>query len=291
LGQGLQRLFKVDTEARSTLDFEAVGQPVLLNAGEMQWIADNLFVGNKLTASEIRTSSGIRVDLRNIESRSSCCARGATTSRRRSRRWAGVTGLYGHQDEIVANGQTIVYTLHQTIGHLGIFVSGKVATKEHAGSPRAWNDRPDAARPLRGGDRRGRRKQQHRDRIHGKYLFRLGAHPGRHPRARRQQRQTTSVSPRSPPVGNQPRPLPHARQPAVQAMTTEQSAEMTRQIHPNRLHAMFSDKNPMMQPVRALAESVRGAQAGWRRQSTARARAGRLDLDRRGEATSRRATP
>ena len=28
-------------------------------------------------------------------------------------------------------GQTIVYCLHQSIGHLGIFVSGKVATKEH----------------------------------------------------------------------------------------------------------------------------------------------------------------
>ena len=28
-------------------------------------------------------------------------------------------------------GQTIIYCLHQSIGHLGIFVSGKVATKEH----------------------------------------------------------------------------------------------------------------------------------------------------------------
>ena len=31
----------------------------------------------------------------------------------------------------MAAGQTIVYCLHQSIGHLGIFVSGKVATKEH----------------------------------------------------------------------------------------------------------------------------------------------------------------
>jgi hypothetical protein len=37
-------------------------------------------------------------------------------------------------------------------------------------------------------------------------------------------------------------------QPAVRAMTTEQSAEMARQLHPNRLRfTMFSDKNPMMQ--------------------------------------------
>jgi hypothetical protein len=47
-------------------------------------------------------------------------------------------------------------------------------------------------------------------------------------------------------------------QPAVRAMTTEQSAEMARQLHPNRLRfTMFSDKNPMMQPVKALAEQVR----------------------------------
>src|SRR3954453_22177581 len=30
-----------------------------------------------------------------------------------------------------AYGQTIVYTIHETIGHLGIFVSGGVARKEH----------------------------------------------------------------------------------------------------------------------------------------------------------------
>ena len=40
---------KVDTERERFLDFETWwGSPVLLNAGEMQWIADNLFVGNRL---------------------------------------------------------------------------------------------------------------------------------------------------------------------------------------------------------------------------------------------------
>src|SRR5262249_57885545 len=33
--------------------------------------------------------------------------------------------------EIRSYGQTIVYTIHETIGHLGIFVSGGVAKKEH----------------------------------------------------------------------------------------------------------------------------------------------------------------
>jgi poly(3-hydroxyalkanoate) synthetase len=39
---------------------------VLLNAEEMQWIADNLFVGNRLATGQIRSSDGIRVDLRDI---------------------------------------------------------------------------------------------------------------------------------------------------------------------------------------------------------------------------------
>ena len=44
---------KVDTEAARFLEFETWwGSPVLLNAEEMQWIADNLFVGNKLTAGD-----------------------------------------------------------------------------------------------------------------------------------------------------------------------------------------------------------------------------------------------
>src|SRR5258707_4101778 len=60
---------QIDTEAPRFLGFEKWwGNPVLLNAGEMQWIADELFVGNKLSSGELRTSDGIRVDLRNIKS-------------------------------------------------------------------------------------------------------------------------------------------------------------------------------------------------------------------------------
>lgn len=40
--------------------------------------------------------------------------------------------LYDRDEDLLRAGQTIVYSVHQTIGHLGIFVSGKVATKEHS---------------------------------------------------------------------------------------------------------------------------------------------------------------
>ena len=81
----------IDTEAARFLDFEKWwGSPVLLNAGEMQSIADDLFVGNKLVIRRIarlRPASGSICATSNR--RSSCSVPGATTSRRRSRRWAG----------------------------------------------------------------------------------------------------------------------------------------------------------------------------------------------------------
>jgi len=123
---------KVDTEGPRFLDFETWwGSPVLLNAGEMQWIADNLFVGNKLSAGALRSQNGLRIDLRNIRSPIIVfCSWGDNiTPPQQALSW--IVDLYDHEREIVANGQTIVYCLHQSIGHLGIFVSGKVASKEH----------------------------------------------------------------------------------------------------------------------------------------------------------------
>ena len=60
---------KIDTEAERYLGFERYwGRYVMLNAEEMQFIVDELFVGNKLAAGQIRTSDGTTVDLRNIRS-------------------------------------------------------------------------------------------------------------------------------------------------------------------------------------------------------------------------------
>jgi hypothetical protein len=42
-----------------------------------------------------------------------------------------ILDLYENADEIRSYGQTIVYTVHETVGHLGIFVSSGVARKEH----------------------------------------------------------------------------------------------------------------------------------------------------------------
>ena len=59
---------KVDTERERFLQFEKWwGGHFLMNKEEMEWIAQNLFVGNKLSAGEIESPDGkYRVDIRNI---------------------------------------------------------------------------------------------------------------------------------------------------------------------------------------------------------------------------------
>ncbi|WJR79762.1 DUF3141 domain-containing protein [Bradyrhizobium sp. NP1] len=124
---------KVDTEAERYLEFERWwGGHVNLNAEEIQFIVDELFIGNKLATGRIKTSDGAVVDLRKIRSPIVVfCSKGDNiTPPQQALGW--ILDLYEDVDEIRAYGQTIVYTVHETVGHLGIFVSGGVARKEHA---------------------------------------------------------------------------------------------------------------------------------------------------------------
>ncbi|MBC9176824.1 DUF3141 domain-containing protein [Pseudoroseomonas ludipueritiae] len=123
---------KVDTEPPRFLEFEKYwGGYVLLNEPEIQYITDNLFVGNRLATAELVTQDGLRIDLRNIRSPIIVfCSRGDNISPPpQALGW--ILDLYESVDDIRAHGQTIIYAQHDSIGHLGIFVSGKVARKEH----------------------------------------------------------------------------------------------------------------------------------------------------------------
>ena len=124
---------KVDSEADRYLEFERWwGGHVNLNAEEIQFIVDELFVGNNLAAGRIKTSDGQVVDLRNISSPIVVfCSKGDNITPPQQA-LGSILDLYRDVDEIRAYGQTIVYTVHETVGHLGIFVSGGVAKKEHS---------------------------------------------------------------------------------------------------------------------------------------------------------------
>ena len=144
---------KIDTEAPRYLGFERYwGGHVNLNAEEIQFIVDELFVGNNLAAGRIKTSDGIAVDLRNIRSPIVVfCSKGDNiTPPQQALDW--ILDLYDDVDDIRSYGQTIVYTIHDKIGHLGIFVAGRRGKK---GARRVRQQyRPDrylAAGILRGG--------------------------------------------------------------------------------------------------------------------------------------------
>lgn len=123
---------KVDTEGPRYLEFERYwGGYVFLNGAEIQYIVDKLFIGNQLATAQLRTQEGQRIDLRNIRSPIVVfCSYGDNiTPPAQALGW--ITDLYRDDTDVLAHDQTIVYATHDSIGHLGIFVSGSVGRKEH----------------------------------------------------------------------------------------------------------------------------------------------------------------
>ncbi len=122
----------VDTESSRFLEFERWwGGFYLMNREEIEWITRNLFVGNKLW-SGTQGTGGKTFDLREIKAPIVLFASMGDNITPPQQAFNWVADVYGSTEEIKARGQVIVGLLHQDIGHLGIFVSGKVATKEHA---------------------------------------------------------------------------------------------------------------------------------------------------------------
>lgn len=121
---------EVDSEAPRFLDFERWwGSPTLLNGEEIEMIVDDLFIGNQLSGGLGRKSSGL--DLKRIEVPVVVfCSYGDNiTSPQQALDW--ITDVYPSDLALQNAGRTIVYLRHASIGHLGIFVSGEVARREH----------------------------------------------------------------------------------------------------------------------------------------------------------------
>ncbi|HML90800.1 DUF3141 domain-containing protein [Methyloceanibacter sp.] len=124
---------KVDTEAQRFLDFERWwGGYFLLTRDEIVELTSELFVGNKLAAGKIIASDGTPIDLRDIRAPIVVIASKGDNITPPAQALNWILDLYEDEDELRANEQTIVYTVHDSVGHLGIFVSAKVAVKEHA---------------------------------------------------------------------------------------------------------------------------------------------------------------
>ena len=174
-----------------------------------------------------------------------------------------ILDLYESVDEIRSYGQTIVYTIHESVGHLGIFVSGGVAKKEH-GEFSSNIDLIDTLPPglyeavfdAKAGD------TANPDLAAGNWVMRCEARTLDDIRAlggndaADERRFATAAR-----VSETNLALYRTfAQPMVRALVSSPMAEWMHQLHPLRLqYELCSDANPAMASVAALAEQVRKA--------------------------------
>jgi len=102
-----------------------------MTEAEIRWIVENLFVGNKLTRGLAVLDDGTPVDLTRITAPVVVFASHGDniTPPQQALNW--IPDLYKTVEDLRAKGHVIVYTLHDSIGHLGIFVSAEVASGHH----------------------------------------------------------------------------------------------------------------------------------------------------------------
>ncbi|ACL61656.1 DUF3141 domain-containing protein [Methylobacterium nodulans] len=132
-GKAYNLFAKIDTEPERYLEFERWwGGYFLMNRDEIKWIVDNLFVGNRLASGGAEWSEGRAFDLRAIRSPIILFASLGDNITPPQQAFNWVADLYPTTQDLKANGQVIVGLMHQSIGHLGIFVSASVARREHA---------------------------------------------------------------------------------------------------------------------------------------------------------------
>jgi len=250
----------IDTEPPRFLDFERWwGGFYLMNREEIEWITRNLFVGNKLWSGGTKGKGGNAFDLRNIKAPIILFASMGDniTPPQQAFNWIG--DVYGSTDEIKARGQVIIGLLHQDVGHLGIFVSGKVAKKEHAQivsvldsiemlPPGLYAMSIDEEKDADG-------KVEYRVEFSERQLEEVMSRLNRFDRADEQPFEAVNAISEF----NQ-RAYELFAQPIVQSVANDFTAKLGRQFHPLRMQRWaLSDLNPWLAWLPQAAEAVRAA--------------------------------
>jgi pimeloyl-ACP methyl ester carboxylesterase len=266
----------IDTEPPRYLDFERWwGGYYLLNREEIEFITRNLFVGNKLWSGDVKGATGSAFDLRAIKEPIVLFASMGDNITPPQQAFNWVADTYGSTEEIKARGQVIVGLLHQDIGHLGIFVSGKVAKKEHAQIVSVLNE-IDMLPPglygmhiteLKGADGATEYEVEFQERR----LEDIAAQVNRFERVDEKPFEAVAA------VSDfTQRAYELFAQPLVQAMSNETSAQMLRQFHSLRVQNWaLSHLNPWMAWLEPAAQAVKehrqpvDADNPWRRVETA----------------------
>jgi uncharacterized protein DUF3141 len=119
--------------AERFLEFERWwGGFYFLNAAEIHWILDNIFIGNRLSRGEARLEHGRSIDLKAIRAPIIVFASHGDNITQPQQALNWIVDTYVDEREIKIRGQRIIYMVHNSVGHLGIFVSSSTARKEHS---------------------------------------------------------------------------------------------------------------------------------------------------------------
>ncbi len=247
----------VDTEPPRFLEFERWwGGFYLMNREEIEWITRNLFVGNKLW-SGTKGTGGKTFDLRDIKAPIVLFASMGDNITPPQQAFNWVADVYGSTDEIKSRGQVIVGLLHEDIGHLGIFVSGKVAKKEHAqivSVLKSIESLPPGLYGMKIHDVKGRDgKVEYEVTFVERQLEEIVARLNRF--ERNDEKPFEAVAALS--DFNQ-RAYELFAQPFVQSLGNEVTAKVSRQLHPLRAQRWaFSDLNPWLAWLGPAAQAVK----------------------------------
>jgi pimeloyl-ACP methyl ester carboxylesterase len=248
----------VDTEPPRFLEFERWwGGMYLMNREEIEWITRNLFVGNKLWRGETKGPGGKVFDLRGIKAPIVLFASMGDNITPPQQAFNWVADVYGSTDEIKARGQVIVGLVHQDIGHLGIFVSGKVAKKEHAqivSVLKSIEALPPGLYAMSINERTGRDgKPEYQVEFEERTLEEIVERLNKFKRADEKPFEAVEAISEF----NQ-RAYELFLQPFVQATSSEVSAKLQRQFHPLRFQKWaVSDANPWLAWLGPTAEMVK----------------------------------
>lgn len=242
---------KADTEAERFLEFERWwGGFFLMNREEIRWIVGNLFIGNRFSAGQLAAGRGHTFNIRNVKAPIIVFASAGDniTPPGQALRW--IADLYRDEAEIRGRGQTIVYLMHDQVGHLGIFVSAKVARKEHTEIANTL-ELVEAVAPglyemrIEGNEQDGFQVELFERTIEDVKRLSGDATSEEFPAVARVSQMFESI-------------YEVMAAPLIRQVTTEAGAEARRWFHPARARRwMVSDLNPAVAAIAPLAETVR----------------------------------
>ncbi|OQY53003.1 MAG: poly(3-hydroxyalkanoate) synthetase, partial [Desulfobacteraceae bacterium 4572_88] len=247
---------KIDTEDNRYLRFERWWNGYFLMASEeINFIVSNLFVGNHLEQGKLDLDKDTKIDLKNLEDPIVVFSSTGDniTPPQQALNW--IAKVYDSVADIKHHQQVIVYMVHKEIGHLGIFVSGKVAKKEH----KEIIETIDMIEYLPYGlyemviEEKGEKLgvSDYYVRFERREIEDILAHDDGQ-EDEDQFRYVAAISEANNILYNL------FLSPWVRMLTTPLSAEMIRQLHPMRVSRYaFSDLNPFLLPIRASVPAVR----------------------------------